>query len=196
MHDAADERVKESKHGWFRRISSLAKFSDIHASQSFGPSCAQSQSAILPHTSTAELSLVRILVGIGIFRNSNSQGAQEIHVLCCERTRSGNFRSGFFRGWIVSRLRLVQPDGRFQHQHDFKAFGSDISHHSGNLVGFGNAFVDGFAQLFYEIAYLPIQIQPPPRLDGRVFPTILPFPKESNVLQSGCYTFPVWTRFV
>ena len=61
--------------------------------------------------------------------------------------------------WLLGGF--IESNGRFQHQHDLKAFRADITDHPGNLIGFGYGLVNGFAKLLNEIAYLTIQIQPP-----------------------------------
>lgn len=138
--------------------------------------------------------LIRRFGVFRLFRQPNPQGTQKIQILRSERPRLRCFRHGLLCRFF---LRLIQPDGRLQHQHHLKPLGPDVAHYAGDLIGFRNRFVDGFAQLLNEIAYLTIQIQPPraPQrfriADDRVFLTILRFAAKGNAVGCGCYTFRV-----
>lgn len=51
-----------------------------------------------------------------------------------------------------SRLlfHLIESDGRFQHQQNIKPLLTDVLHYFGDLLGFGDRFVNGFSQLLDE----------------------------------------------
>jgi len=109
-------------------------------------------------------SLAGVLGFVGRFRatrffvDANSQGAEKIQILGSKRSSTRGIR-GQRLGWF--RRGFIEPDGRFQHQHDLKTFRADVAYHSCNLVGFSYGLVDGFAKLLNKVAYLAIQIQPP-----------------------------------
>ena len=55
-------------------------------------------------------------------------------------------------------LHLVQPDGRFQHEHHLKALAANIGDDAGNLRRLGHALVNRLAQLLNQFAEFLIQV--------------------------------------
>jgi hypothetical protein len=123
---------------------------------------AAAESVIGPRARRRNLARVLGFVGyagaIWFFVHPNPQRAKKIQILGGEGSGAGGIRR-----LRLCRLRggFIEPDRRFQDQHDLKALRADIAHHAGDLIGFSYGLVDGFAKLLNEIAYLAIQIQPP-----------------------------------
>ncbi len=97
--------------------------------------------------------------------NRNSEGAQKMEVLggeCAFFLRLGILvsRLRHLKGRVRLFLHLVQPNGRFQHEHHFEALAANIGNDAGNLWRLRDAFMDRFAQLLNQFAEFLIQFKP------------------------------------
>ncbi len=65
---------------------------------------------------------------------------------------------GDFKGALGLLLHLVQPDGGFEHEHDFEALAANVGDDAGNQRRLRDALVNGLAQLLNQFAEFLIQV--------------------------------------
>jgi hypothetical protein len=99
----------------------------------------------------------------GVAGNGNSQGFEEMQVLGCKGPVFVHFRSltalAGFQSAGRLLLHLVQPDGRLQHQQNFKALSANIGDYARDLWGLRHTLVDGLAQLLNQLTEFLIQVR-------------------------------------
>jgi len=78
---------------------------------------------------------------------------QEVQILCRERLIPAWLLlvRGFQRRHRLL-LQLIQSDRCLQHQQNIEPLLANVLHHSGDMLRLGDAFMDSFAQLLYQVA--------------------------------------------
>lgn len=90
--------------------------------------------------------------------NGDAERLQEVHILrrecliplliLCVR---------WFQSGHRLQFNLIQPNRRFQHQKNVESLLANVLNNAGNIFGFRNALVNGFAQLLDQLAEFLIQ---------------------------------------